>query len=369
MHYHHSHGEPHAHEHNGGLDTHPAGTGDLRPSWLQRVQSLFGHHHRSHGHTHDNLGLYNITERGIWAVKWSFAAMMLTALIQVAIVAFSGSVALLADTIHNFTDAAVTIPLWFAFMLARRKPSNRFTYGFGRIEDLAGLAIVAAILFSAVFVLYESIDRLLNPQDVSYIWAVFVAAIVGFLGNEGVAVFRIRVGKQIGSAALVADGYHARVDGITSLAVLFGALGVWLGFPLADPIAGLVIAAIILAIVWQSGKSIFLRLLDGIDPEIVRNIRDVVNGVPGVQGVVGVRARWSGHRLHTQVNLTVGQEGDIELVHDVADRVRQQLTHRFPNLSFVTIQVDPVHTSGEQYHSIAGHSHSEFPAHSHDASP
>ena len=341
----------------------------MRPGWLLRVQSLFGHHHRGHGHTHDSLGLYNITERGIWAVKWSFAAMMLTALIQFAIVTFSGSVALLADTVHNFTDAAVTIPLWFAFLLARRKPSDQFTYGFGRLEDLAGLAIVAAILFSAVFVLYESIDRLLNPQEVSYLWAVVVASIVGFLGNEGVAVFRIRVGKQIGSAALVADGYHARVDGITSLAVFFGALGVWLGFPLADPIAGLVIAAIILAIVWQSGKAIFLRLLDGIDPEIVRNIRQVVNSVPGVHGVSGVRARWSGHRLHTQVNLTVGRDGDVELVHHVANRVREQLTHRFPNLSFVTIQVDPVHTPSEQHHSIAEDSHSEYPVHSHGAPP
>ena len=336
-------------------------------NWLRRVRSLFGHSHRGHGHTHDSLGLYNITDRGIWAVKWSFAAMMLTALIQVAIVMFTGSVALLADTIHNFTDAAVTIPLWFAFLIARRRPSDRFTYGFGRFEDLAGLAIVLAILFSAVFVCYESIDRLLHPQDVSYVWALIAASIVGFLGNEGVAIFRIRVGKQIGSAALVADGHHARVDGITSLAVFFGALGILLGFPMADPIAGLVIAVIILAILWQSGRAIFLRLLDGIDPEIIENIRQVVNSVPGVQETTEVRARWSGHRLHAEVNVTVGQDGDIEGGHDIANRVRHQLMHRFPNLSWVTIHVDPVHASGEEHHLIAEHAHGDFAAHSHDA--
>ena len=368
MHHQHSHGETHSHGYAGHLEADPAGSTDMRTKWLRRAHSVFGHHHRSHGHTHDSLGLYNITERGIWAVKWSFAAMMLTALIQVAIVMFTGSVALLADTVHNFTDAAVTIPLWFAFLLARRKPSNRFTYGYGRLEDLAGLAIVLAILFSAIFIFYESIDRLLHPQDIRYVWAVVAASIVGFLGNEAVAVFRIRVGKQISSAALVADGHHARVDGITSLAVLFGALGVWLGFPLADPIAGLAIGAIILAIVWQSGRAIFLRLLDGIDPEIIRNIRQVVNGVPGVQAATQVRARWSGHRLHTQINVTIGQDGDIQMAHDVANRVRHQLVHRFPNLYWVTIQVDPVHAHGEEHHFIVEHSGGDFSAHSHSYS-
>ena len=365
MHRQHPHGESHSHGHQGHLDNDPAGSGDLRMNWLRRGKSLFGAHKHGQGHTHDSLGLYNITERGIWAVKWSFVAMMLSAIAQAAIVLFTGSVALLADTIHNFTDAAVTMPLWFAFLIARRRPSNRFTYGFGRVEDLAGLAILLAILFSAVYICYESFDRLFHPQDIRYIWAVVAASIVGFLCNEAVAVFRIRVGKQIGSAALVADGYHARGDGITSLAVLFGALGVWLGFPLADPIAGLVITVLLLSIVWQSGKTIFLRLLDGIDPELVRNIRDVVNGVPGVQTATEVRARWSGHGLHVEANVTTDQDGDIEMGHDVAGRVRHQLSHRFPNLSSVTIHVDPMDASGEEHHLVAEHSHGDLPAHSH----
>ena len=369
MHHQLSHGDGHSHEHDGHLDDHPVGQGNLPMDWLRRVRSVFGNHHSGHSHSHDSLDLYNITERGIWAVKWSFAAMMLTALVQVAIVVFTGSVALLADTIHNFTDAAVTIPLWLAFLIARRRPSDRFTYGFGRFEDLAGLAIVMAILFSAVFVCYESIDRLLHPQDVSYVWALIAASVVGFLGNEGVAVFRIRIGKQIGSAALVADGHHARVDGITSLAVFFGALGILLGFPMADPIAGLVIAVIILGVLWQSGKAIFLRLLDGTDPEIIENIRHVVNSVSGVQEVTEVRARWSGHRLYAEVNVTIGQDGDTERGHDIVKRVRHELMHQFPNLSWLTIHVDPVYASGEEHHLIEEHAHGDYPAHSHDASP
>src|SRR2546428_11690327 len=189
--------------------------------------------HSHHDHTHGTIDPELLTtERGIWAVKWSLVGLTATAVFQLLIVIFSGSVALLADTIHNIADAATAIPLWIAFSLARRQPSRRFTYGYGRVEDLAGVVIVLTILFSAVVAGYESINRFLHAQAVKYLWAVAVASIIGFAGNELVAIFRIRVGKQINSAALVADGYHARVDGLTSLAVLFSALGVSFGYPL-----------------------------------------------------------------------------------------------------------------------------------------
>lgn len=188
--------------------------------------------HGHHDHTHGTITPELLTtERGIWAVKWSLIILIATALFQVIIVFLSGSIALLADTIHNVADAATTIPLWIAFTWARRPPSRRFTYGYGRVEDVAGVMIVLTILFSAVLAGYESISRLLHPQSVEHLWAVGIAAIVGFAGNELVAIFRIRVGKQINSAALIADGYHARVDGLTSLGVLFSAIGVWLGYP------------------------------------------------------------------------------------------------------------------------------------------
>jgi cation diffusion facilitator family transporter len=194
-------------------------------------------HQDTHNHTHGTIDPALLTtERGIGAVKWSLIGLAATALFQVIIVFFSGSVALLADTIHNITDAATAIPLWIAFALAQRQPSRRFTYGYGRVEDVAGLIIVLTILFSAVLAGYQSVNRLLHPRPIEHLWAVAIASLIGFAGNEIVAIFRIRVGKQINSTALVADGYHARMDGLTSLGVLFSVVGVWLGYPLADPL-------------------------------------------------------------------------------------------------------------------------------------
>lgn len=324
------------------------------------------HQHNAHTHTHGAIDPSILTtERGLWAIKWSFLGLFATALFQVGIVFLSGSVALFADTIHNFGDAATAIPLWIAFKLARWKPNRRFTYGYGRVEDLAGVAIVIVILFSAVVAFYQSLDRIYNPQTIGYIWAVIVASIIGFLGNEFVAQFRIKVGKEIGSAALIADGYHARVDGLTSLAVLFGAAGVWLGYPLADPVVGLIITIVIFRIVWESGKSVFKRLLDGIDPEVVDEIRCAVNHTEGVREVTEVRVRWLGHRLHAELNIAVDPKHSVEKGHEIAKEVRHQLLHRLNYLSNATVHVDPVGASGEQHHRIAEHTHGDLPSHSH----
>ena len=310
------------------------------------------HHHHDHphdhhhegigGHTHDMLD-YSVldSERGIWAVKWSFAGLMITALLQVFVVILSGSIALLADTIHNFGDAATAIPLGVAFMLAKSKPSKRFTYGYGRVEDLAGIIIVLIILFSALVAGYESISRLLHPQKVGHLYAVFAASIIGFLGNEVVAIFRIKVGKEIGSAALVADGYHARVDGWTSLAVLFGALGVWLGYPLADPIIGLVITAAILVIVWQAAKQIFIRVLDGVDPKIIDEIEKTASKVEGVAEVSEVKARWIGHNLHTQLSIGVKSALSVGDGEEIAREVNHRLQTDVPHLSEAVINIMP----------------------------
>jgi cation diffusion facilitator family transporter len=305
------------------------------------------------------------TERGLYAIKWSFVGLMLTALFQVAIVWLSGSVALLADTIHNLGDAVTAIPLGFAFLLARKKPSKRFTYGYGRAEDLAGLIIVFLILFSAVVAAYESMRRLLSPQPVDFLGAVVVASIIGFLGNELVAKFRIGIGKEIGSAALVADGYHARVDGYTSLAVLFGALGVWLGYPLADPLIGLLITVAILHIVLDAGKAVLSRMLDGVDPEIVDEIRQKLGTIKDVRDVSEVRVRWLGHRLHAEVNIAVDPGLSVEAGHAIAVEVRHRLLHDLAYLSNAVVHVDPLGSSGEEFHRIPEHEHDSLSPHSH----
>ena len=319
-----------------------------------------------HNHTHGVVDPSILTtQHGIRAVKWSLIVLLATAIFQVVIVLMSGSVGLLADTIHNFADAATAIPLWAAFTLARWKPNKRFPYGYGRVEDLAGVAIVLTILFSAVVTGYESLNRLFHPPPVEYLWAVIIASIVGFLGNELVAILRITVGKEIGSAALIADGYHARVDGLASLAVLLGAIGVWLGYPLADPIVGLLISVAIFRIVMESGKAVFMRLLDGVDPEVIDEIRHAVNHTAGVHDVTDVRVRWSGHWLHAEVNVTVGPELSVEKGHEIAKEVRHQLLHHLRYLSNAAIHVDPISASGEDHHRISEHVHGNLPAHSH----
>lgn len=323
-------------------------------------------HYDAHDHTHGTIDPALLTtQRGIWAVKWSLVGLAATAVFQVFIVLFTGSVALLADTVHNIGDATTAIPLWLAFSLARRQPSRRFTYGYGRVEDVAGVLIVLTILLSALVAAWQSIERLLHPQPIQHLWAVIVASIIGFAGNELVAIFRIRVGQQIHSAALMADGYHARVDGLTSLGVLFGAVGVWLGFPLADPIVGLLITVAILGIVWESGKAILTRLADGVDPEVTDEIRHAVNHTHGVREVTDVRVRWLGHRLHAELNLAVSPVLSVEEGHAIAIEVRHQLLHHLPYLSNVTIHVDPENRSGEVHHSIPEHSHEGMVTHSH----
>jgi cation diffusion facilitator family transporter len=322
------------------------------------------HTHHAHKHGAVDPSILS-TERGILAIKWSFVGLFATAIFQVVVVLLSGSVALLADTIHNVADAATAIPLWVAFTLGRRKPSKRFTYGLGRVEDLAGVTIVLIILLSALVAGYLSIDRFLHPQAVEYLWGVIIASVIGFLGNEAVAIFRIKVGKEIGSAALVADGYHARVDGLTSLAVLFGAVGVWLGYPLADPIVGLVITAAILRIVWESGRAVFTRLLDGVDPEVLDEIKQAVTPIQGVHDVTEVRVRWLGHRLHAEINISVTPELSVEKGHEIAKEVRHQILHQIRYLSNATIHIDPLNASGEEHHGFVEHVHDNLPAHSH----
>lgn len=311
------------------------------------------HRYYAHDHTHGTIATNTLTsDMGIQTVKWSFVALAVTAILQVAAVVLSGSVALLADTIHNLGDAATAVPLWIAFAMGKKKPTRRFTYGYGRVEDLAGVVIVLIILFSAILAGFEAVDRFLHPRSIEYLWAVILASVVGFLGNEGVALFRIRRGKQIGSAALVADGYHARVDGITSLAVLAGAIGVWLGYPWADPFIGLLITAIILRIIMDSGRTVFTRLLDGVDPEVVGEISHAVNHVAGVQDIGEVRVRWSGHRLHAEVNIAVNPELSVDQGHEIAKEVRHQLLQHLHYLSNATIHVDPSHASGEEHHTM-----------------
>jgi len=247
-------------------------------------------------------------------------------------------VALLADTVHNFSDALTAVPLWVAFLLGRRAATRRYPYGFGRAEDLAGLFIVAVVALSAVVAAAQSIERLLNPVPLESVGWVIVAGLIGFAGNEAVAIYRIRVGQRIGSAALVADGVHARTDGFTSLAVVFGALGVLAGFPLADPIVGLLISAAIIVLLWGTIRTIGHRLMDGIDPALAERARNALLSVPGVEEVTSLRLRWVGHRLHGDATLLV-EDMPLSQADAVAAEAQDQLRGRLRNLDDMRVLV------------------------------
>ncbi len=218
---------------------------------------------RPHRHDHaDSLDDAMLADRaGRRALAISLAGLLVTAAVQAVIVAASGSIGLLADTIHNFADALTAVPIGLAFLVARRPATRRYTYGYGRAEDLAGLAVVAVMTASAAIAAWQATERRVHEL----IW-VAAAGFAGFAGNELAAGYRIRVGSRIGSAALVADGHHARTDGFTSLAVVAGAGGVALGWRAADPVVGLLITVAILAVLRGAVRDIYRRLMDAVNP-------------------------------------------------------------------------------------------------------
>lgn len=346
----HSHAHPHAeHEQESGSSAHDHADHD------------HSHDHGEHGHSHPTgfkgflYGIFvphshdaadsiddamEAHSEGIRALKISLVLMLATTVLQAVVVAFSGSVALLADTIHNLSDALTAVPLWIAFVLSRRVATRKYTYGFNRAEDLAGLFIVLMIALSAVIAAWEAIDRMLNPRPMENIGWVIVAGIIGFLGNEAVAVYRIRVGRKIGSAALVADGIHARTDGFTSLAVVAGGIGVLLGFPLADPIVGLLISAMIAVLLVGTVRSVGRRLMDGVEPELVERAERALGHLAEVESVERVRMRWVGHRLHGDalVRTSVTSLADADrLAAEAEGSVKQHM----PNVDEMAVQVAP----------------------------
>jgi cation diffusion facilitator family transporter len=315
--------QPHPHSHPGEHShQHPTGIKGI-------FYSLLVPH--SHDATDSIDSALESNARGIRAVKISLVILLLATALQLAVVLLSGSVALLADTIHNFSDALTAVPLWIAFVLGRRAATRRYTFGFGRAEDLAGLFIVLVVVASAVVAAWQSIDRLVHPQPVSNPWWVLAAGVIGFAGNEVVAVYRIRVGRQIGSAALIADGVHARTDGFASLAVVAGAIGVMLGFPLADPLVGLVISLAIFILLIGTGRSVGRRLMDGIEPELVDKAEAALASTPGVLAVGELRLRWVGHRLQGAARLDVA-DGQLSAAQEIAHEAGHSLEHALPNL-------------------------------------
>ncbi|MFC4015874.1 cation diffusion facilitator family transporter [Nonomuraea purpurea] len=305
-------------------------------------------------HSHDSAdktdAALESSSRGMRVLAISFAALMVTAVAQAVIVAFSGSVALLGDTLHNFADALTAVPLAIAFWIGRRAATRRFTYGYGRAEDLAGIVIVLLIAASAGLAGYEAVKRLIDPQNVEALAWVAGAGFIGFLGNELVARYRIKVGREIGSAALVADGLHARTDGFTSLAVLFGAGGAALGYPIADPIVGLLITVAICFVLRDAAREIYHRLMDAVDPALVEQAEQALAAVPGIKRVGSVRLRWIGHAMRAEVDIQVDHGLSLVEAHAVAVEAEHRLIHDLPRLRAATVHADPDGPEGTDHH-------------------
>jgi cation diffusion facilitator family transporter len=349
----HDHGHAHAHDDDHGHDhAHDhGGAGRWAKLRHQLSHALTPHSHEARDKVDSAMETSRDGMRTLWI---SLGILGLTTLVQAVIVALSGSVALLGDTIHNAGDALTAIPLGVAFVLGRRAATRRYTYGYGRAEDLAGIAIVATIAVSAGLAAYQAVDRLLNPRDVTHLWAVAAAAVVGFAGNEWVARYRIATGRRIGSAALIADGTHARTDGFTSLAVVLGAGGAGLGWRWADPAVGLLITAAIVMALQSAAREVYRRLMDSVDPELVEAAEQALRAVPGVQGVGEVRMRWIGHALRAETDIVVDPLLTVGAAHDIAAEAEHALIHAVPRLTAATVHTDP-RTAADPHAVLAHH--------------
>jgi cation diffusion facilitator family transporter len=322
--------------------------------WISTIFHLHGHSHQHNALVTDNAFAAN--EEGIRAVWIALAALGVTSIIQIAIYWLSGSVALFADTVHNIGDGLNSLPLLIAFYLTRRAATRRYTYGYGRAEDVAGILIVLSIAISAAIIFWESFQKLVNPEPLTHLGWLALAAVVGFVGNELVAWFQIRTGKRIGSAAMVADGMHARTDGLTSLAVLVAVGGSWLGFPIVDPIIGILIGVAILFITWDATKTMWYRLMDAIEPEHLQRVEEVIRHQEEIKDVNWLRMRWVGHRLHADIGIVVDPNLSTAESHHIAEHLRHDLYHALPFLSEIVVHVDPwSNRPGEHHHLTAHH--------------
>ncbi|TDE88545.1 cation diffusion facilitator family transporter [Occultella glacieicola] len=375
----HSHDHPHTHENHGHEHSHHD-SGHADRGYKGHDHGDHDHHDHDHDHDHDhgtgpwaklkhmlvphshdsNEAIQSAEEsskQGIRAAWIGLAGMGATAIMQMVIVAISGSIALLADTLHNVGHAVTTIPLVIAFRIGQRVASKRYSYGYRRAEDLVGLFISLIIAVSAAIIIWESVDALLNPRELTNLWWVFAAGLVGAAGNELVAMYRIRTGKRIGSAALIAEGQHARADGLTSVAVVIGVIGVWLGFARADAIIGFFIAAAILWILVSSLRTTLRRLMDGVDDGTIDKITSTIRSVPGVASVTRVRARWSGHRLEADANIGVDSGLTVLEAHAVAEEVEHAVLHSVAHTEGVVVHLNPVVGGAEppELHELTAH--------------
>lgn len=317
-------GEPdHAHEH-GAHDGHE--------------HTAREHGHPEHGHTHGVIAAGGGALRVVAISSLILAAVAVTELIAAAV---SNSAAVLADGLHNLGDVGTTVALAIAFILSRRAATRRFPYGYHRVEDLAGLVVLAFIVGSAVASGVTSVEHLIHRPHLTNTLLAIVVSGIGFLGNEAAAEYKIRAGARLRSMALVADGRHSRIDGLASLGALAGVVGAALGAPVLDPVAGLIITVIIAVVAWETARTVTGRLLDEADASLVATIEKIAAATDGVLGVTAARARWTGRRVLAELTLEVAPDSTVERAHALGEEVRHRLYHEIDPLTDVIVHLDP----------------------------
>jgi cation diffusion facilitator family transporter len=281
-------------------------------------------------------------QKAMRAIVVSSLGLLVTSGLELLAVFFSGSVALLSDALHNLGDVFTTVGVYVGFRFSRRRPTAKFPYGYGRAEDVAGLVVVAAIWASAGLAAVESYDKLVSARGTSHLGVGMIAAVIGVVGNQWVARYKLKVGREIKSAPLIVDARHSWLDAVSSAGALLGLVGVAGGFRQADPIAGFAISLFIVRIGLEATRDVVVRLMDAQDEELADAARAAAREVVGPGGVGDVRVRWLGRQV--EVRLVVRLPGNLALA-DVG-RTTRTLTatvqHRVPDVRevFVTIDAD-----------------------------
>jgi cation diffusion facilitator family transporter len=314
----------------------------------------------THAHPANLTGAQG-TREGLRAIRLAAVALGASAAVRLTIAVLSGSVGLLAAGLDDLGDVLTTVVLSVAFIASRRAADRRYTFGYQRFEDLSGVLVVAVIWGSAAFATYEAVMRLTGDHQVTRLGIAMTAAVLGLLANGFAGVYKIRVGRRIGSEPLIADGKHALTDSLSSVAAFGGLLGVKAGHPIADPIAAFVVVLAIVAVAVDATRRVLARLLDAVDPTIVGQIEHIAKHTDGVASIGRVQARWAGRSLY--VTLTVAADGNKSLTdtHTIAENVAHRILHDVPGVAQVDVHVDPWEPHGDEAHARTAKHDSRVP--------
>lgn len=295
-------------------------------------------------------GIFYLPERGsdeanrqkaMRAIVFSSLGLLLTSSFELGVVFLSGSVALLSDALHNLGDVFTTVGVYLGFRASRRTATARYPYGYGRAEDLAGIVIVAAIWASAVLAAWQSYEKFVSGRGTSHLAIGMVAAVVGIVGNQLVARYKLKVGRAIKSVPLIVDAKHSMLDAIASGGALVGLVGVALGFRAADPLAGFAIALLIVHIGIDATRDVVSRLMDVHDDEVGRTVLAAINQIPEVKAVTNLRVRWLGRQVEVRVRVHLPPTISFVEAHELSHQVEKTILEAIPDVREVAVESVP----------------------------